>query len=261
MIPAERQKLILTKLRERGILSSAELMDLLDVSHMTVRRDIQKLEGEGRLTSVPGGISLPARISFEPSHISKAQMAQAEKLAIGAYAAGLVPEAAVVYLDAGTTVLEIARNLAPRDDLTIVTNDFAIAALLSLESQCKLFHTGGQIERENQSGVGEVAARAIESFNFDLAFASTSSFGLRGVSTPSEAKVSVKRAITRSSERSILVTDSSKYGLVAAYNAMSLDVLTDLITDSGLPENARSAIAAKGLTLHIVGASQEGKTE
>lgn len=260
MIPAERQKLILTRLRERGILGSAELVDLLGVSHMTVRRDIQKLEREGRLNSVPGGISLPARISFEPSHSSKAQMAQAEKLAIGACAAALVPAGAVIYLDAGTTVLEIARILAPRDDLTVVTNDFAIAALLAADSHCRLFHTGGLVERENQSGVGEMAARTIEGFNFDIAFTSTSSFGLHGVSTPSEAKVSVKRAITRVSARNILVTDSSKYGLVATYNAVPLDALTDLVTDSGLPENARSAISDKGITLHIVGGPNQEST-
>lgn len=261
MIPAERQELILTKLRERGILGLAELVDLLGVSHMTVRRDVQKLETEGRLNSVPGGISLPARISFEPSHDSKSRMAQAEKLAIGAYAAGLVTEGAVIYLDAGTTVLEIARHLAPRANLTIVTNDFAVAALLSAGSQCRLYHTGGLVERENQSGVGEAAARAIDGFHFDIAFISTSSFGLRGIFTPSEAKVSVKRAITRAAARNILVTDSSKYGVVAAYAAIPLEDLSDLITDNGLPENARSAIAAKGITLHITGDNLEGSTE
>ncbi len=261
MIPAERQKLILTRLRERGILSLAELVESLGVSHMTVRRDVQKLESEGSLNSVAGGISLPERISFEPSHVSKTLMAKVEKLAIGAYAAGLVDEGAVVYLDAETTVLEVARKLAPRDDLTIVTNDFAIAALLSVESHCKLFHTGGEVERENQSGVGEVAARAIEGFNFDIAFTSTSSFGPRGVSTPSEAKVSVKRAIIRSSARNVLVTDSTKYGLVAAYNAVPLDALTDLVTDSGLPESARGAITAKGIAVHIADARKQGGTE
>ncbi|MBX8827403.1 DeoR/GlpR family DNA-binding transcription regulator [Ochrobactrum sp. SFR4] len=260
MIPAERQKLILTSLRERGIFSLAELVDLLGVSHMTVRRDVQKLEAEGKLNTVAGGISLPERISFEPSHVKKAQTAQAEKLAIGACAANMVPPSSVVYLDAGTTVLEIARKLAPRDDLTIVTNDFVIAGLLSAESRCKLIHTGGLVERENQSGVGEIAAHTITGFNFDIAFTSTSSFGLRGVSTPTEVKVTVKRAIMRSAARNVLVTDSSKYGLVAAYNAVPLDALTDLVTDSGLPDSARSAIANKGVTLHIVNIHDQGST-
>ncbi|MTH64145.1 DeoR/GlpR family DNA-binding transcription regulator [Paracoccus shanxieyensis] len=257
MIPAERQRLILTRLRDRGLMGLAELVDLLGVSHMTVRRDVQKLAREGRLNAVPGGISLPARVLLEPSHDSKAQMARAEKAAIGARAAELVPPGAVVYLDAGTTVLQVARHLTARDDLTVVTNDFAVAALLSAQSRCRLYHTGGRVERDNQSGVGQIAARAIAGFHFDIAFVSTSSFGPGGIFTPSEAKVMVKRAITGAAARSILVTDSSKYGLVAAYNACPLDQISDLVTDAGLPDSARSALAAKGIALHITGNSTE----
>ena len=87
MIPAERQKLILARLAERGVLSISELTELLDVSHMTVRRDIQQLEREGQVMSVAGGIRLPERISFEPSHAVKATVAHAEKAAIGRVAA------------------------------------------------------------------------------------------------------------------------------------------------------------------------------
>ncbi len=253
MIPAERQNLIVARLSGRGVLSIAELTELLAVSHMTVRRDIQQLEREGRVMSVAGGISLPARISFEPSHVTKAAMAHAEKSSIGQMAADMVPEGAVIYLDAGTTTLEIAHALVARDDIAVVTNDFVIAALLTRESRCRLYHTGGQVERENQSCVGEPAAEAIRRFNFDIAFISTSSFGLRGVSTPSENKVAVKRAIAQSATRSILVTDSSKYGLVGTFNAVPLEALSAIITDPGLPESVRVAIAQRGIALHIAG--------
>lgn len=251
MIPAERQTLILARLTGRGVLSIAELTGLLGVSHMTVRRDIQQLERAGRVMSVAGGICLPERISFEPSHAVKATVAHAEKAAIGRMAASMVPEGAVVYLDAGTTTLEIAQHIAPRDDIAVVTNDFVIGALLTRESRCRLYHTGGQVERENQSCVGEPAAEAIRRFNFDIAFISTSSFGLRGVSTPSENKVAVKRAIAQSATRSILVTDSSKYGLVGTFNAVPLEALSAIVTDAGLPESVRAEIGKRGIALHI----------
>lgn len=251
MIPAERQNLIVARLNGRGVLSINELTDLLGVSHMTVRRDIQQLEREGRVMSVAGGIRLPEHISFEPSHVSKAVTAHAQKVAIGRLALSLIPRDAVIYLDAGTTTLEIAQGLADRDDLSVVTNDFVIAAFLTREARCRLYHTGGQVERENQSCVGDPAAEAIRRFNFDLAFISTSSFGLRGVSTPSENKVAVKRAIAQSAARSILVTDSSKYGRIGTFNAVPLEALSAIVTDSGLPESVRAAIAERGIALHI----------
>ena len=114
------------------------------------------------------------------------------------------------------------------------------------------------MERENQSCVGDPAAEAIRRFNFDLAFISTSSFGLRGVSTPSENKVAVKRAVAQSASRSILVTDSSKYGRIGTFNALPLEALSAIVTDSNLPEDVRDAIIHRGLALHIAVPGTEG---
>ncbi|CUW45530.1 transcriptional regulator, DeoR family [Brucella vulpis] len=260
MIPAERQALIVSRLSARGILSIAELAEMLGVSPMTVRRDIHSLEEQGRALSVAGGVQLPERIFSEPSHIVKAALYHNEKAAIGQLAAQMIRPGTVIYLDAGTTTLEIAYRLTNRQDLTVVTNDFVIAAFLSQESNCKLFHTGGEVERENQSCVGSAAGEAIRRFNFDLAFISTSSFGARGVSTPSENKIAVKRAVVESAVRRVLVTDSSKYGLIGTFNAIPLDVLSAVVTDAGLPENARETITQRGVELHLVEAGT-GKVE
>ncbi|MCQ4160641.1 DeoR/GlpR family DNA-binding transcription regulator [Roseomonas sp. GC11] len=251
MIPAERHALILARLAERGVMSIMALKEMLGVSHMTVRRDLQQLEREGRVSSVAGGVRLPEKIGSEPSHRTKATLSHAEKVAIGRIAAAMVGPGEVIYLDAGTTTLEIAHCLAGRDDITVVTNDFVIAAFLSREAHCRLFHTGGQVERENRSCVGEPAAQAIRRFNFDIAFISTSSFGLRGISTPSENKVAVKQAVAQSAARSVLVTDSSKYGKIGAFNTVPLESLSAIVTDAGLPEDVRDAILRRGIALHI----------
>lgn len=252
MIPAERQALIIQRLSERRVLSIAEIAEFLDVSQMTVRRDIRALEDQGRALSVAGGVQLPERILSEPSHLAKRAMAHNQKVAIGKFAAGLIKPGDVIYLDAGTTILEIARHLTAIPDITVVTNDFVIAAFLSQESLCRLFHTGGEVERENQSCVGMPAGIAIHYFNFDIAFISTSSFGSRGISTPHENKIPVKHAVVESSHRRILVTDSSKYGLVGTFNAIPLDRLNGVITDTALPQNAQDAITERGIELHLI---------
>lgn len=251
MIPAERQNLIVARLAGRGVLSITELTELLGVSHMTVRRDLQQLEREGRVTTVAGGVRLPERIFHEPSHVAKAKLQGTEKAAIGRLAASMIRPGAIIYLDAGTTTLEIAHHLAGRSDIAVVTNDFVITAFLMREASCRLYHTGGEVERENQSCVGDPAAEAIRHFNFDIAFLSTSSFGLRGVSTPSENKVAVKRAIAQSAAATILVTDSSKYGMIGTFNAVPLEMLSAIVTDAGLPESVRADIARRGIALHI----------
>jgi DeoR/GlpR family transcriptional regulator of sugar metabolism len=161
MIPVERQQRILQLLAERGVVSIVELTDWLQVSHMTIRRDIQKLEEQGRVLSVSGGVSLSQRIKSEPSHAAKRSLMQGAKLAIARLAAAQVSEGSTVYLDAGTTSLELARELALREDLMIVTNDFMVCAYLIEHGRCRLYHTGGQVIRENQSCAGTETLRPL----------------------------------------------------------------------------------------------------
>src|SRR3546814_2086348 len=98
---------------------------------------------------------------------------------------------------------------------------------LASGSACQLHHTGGCLDRENQSSVGEGAALGIRRFNFDIAFISTSSWGMQGISTPAEDKIVVKRAAVEQATRSVLVTDSSKYGKVGTFSSVPLKALKD----------------------------------
>lgn len=251
MIPAERQHFILANLADRGAMSIAELTELLQVSHMTVRRDIHQLEKAGRVMQVSGGVKLPERLAFEPSHTVKSGIRHDQKEKIGRIASGLIPPGAVIYLDAGTTTLEIAHNVVDRSDLTVVTNDFMVAAYLSTNGSCRLYHTGGLVERENQSCVGDATAEAIARFNFDVVFISASSWTVGGITTPSESKRPVKRAAVRNARRSVFVSDSSKYGVVGAFNILSLDAFDVIITDDGLPASAVEAIEHLGVEVTV----------
>jgi len=257
MIPAERQRFILASLAERRVLSIAELMELLGVSHMTVRRDIEQLEKAGRVMSVSGGVKLPEHLAFEPSHVFKSGVEHERKARIGRTAVALVPPNATVYIDAGTTALEVAHNLLDRSDLSVVTNDFVVAAFLVANSTCPLYHTGGQIERDNQSCVGNEAAEAIARFNFDIAFISASSWVIRGISSPSPLKRAVKVAAVNNARRSVLVTDSSKYGMVAAFNVLALDAFDTVVTDAGLSQSVVEEIERLGVKVIIAPDSSE----
>ncbi|WKT01045.1 DeoR/GlpR family DNA-binding transcription regulator [Gallibacterium salpingitidis] len=242
MIPAERQKHILTILAQQNIVSINSLMEMLDVSHMTIRRDIQALEKKGIVISVSGGVQLQQKLTIEPTHTAKSLLSQSEKEKIGRCAATRIPENSTVYLDAGTTTLEIARHIAERDDLLIITNDFAVADFLINHGQSELIHTGGKINKLNRSAVGELAAQFLRNISIDVAFVSTSSWSLKGLTTPDESKLAVKRAILDSSRHKTLVSDSSKYGKLATFWICELNAFDSLITDNKLPDNIQKAI-------------------
>jgi len=247
MIPAERQRRILTLLKSQEVVSITELADLLDVSHMTVRRDIDKLEKQGKVNSVSGGVQLTQIIHSELSREMKIMQFSEQKEQIGKLAASVIPESATIYLDAGTTALEIAHQISQRSDLLIITNDLSIATFLMAHSLNEIYHTGGKIDRENQSTVGSKVADFLLSMNIDMAFISTSSWSLKGLSTPNEDKVTVKRAISKVSKIVYLVSDSSKYGKIASFHALDIDKIDAVITDASLPESAKLDLVEKGL--------------
>ena len=172
---------------------------------------------------------------------------QSGSLITARLAADQVAEGSTVYLDAGTTSLELARELALREDLMIVTNDFMVCAYLIEHGRCRLYHTGGQVIRENQSCAGEATAHFLRNLHLDVAFLSASSWDGQGISTPSEQKVPVKRAVVESAASRILICDSSKYGKVGTFNVVGWDAIDQVITDEQLPQSAREALAQHGV--------------
>lgn len=251
MIPAQRQKIILDSLTQNKVLSITELTEFLGVSHMTIRRDIQKLEQEGRVLSVSGGIQLAEHITSEPSHVTKRSLYFDEKRAIAREAAKLVKPHMTVYLDAGTTSLVLAEYISGFSDLVVISNDLVVIEYLIQHSQCQLYHTGGFVLRKNHSCVGNHAGDFLLTVNVDIGFLSASSWTMRGISTPDEMKVSVKKSAALSAAKRVFICDSSKYGKIATFNALSLDKLDVIITDDKLPENVQATIRQNGIQLII----------
>ena len=252
MIPAERRQELLKMLQEQEIVTIVELMDKFKVSHMTIRRDLQKLEENGLLTQVTGGAQLFKRILTEPSHLQKELLNSEEKNAIGQDAASLIPPHSCIYLDAGTTSLALCNYITDRSDLTVVSNDFEVINFLVNQNIGDLIHTGGLVQKENRSGIGHLAAQTISSLSFDISFISASSWELRGITTPDRDKVAVKQAVARVSRQRILISDSSKYGQTATYLAVPMSDITCIITDNKLPEHGQKMLGKLDLKVVMV---------
>lgn len=248
-IPAQRRERIVQLLRQRSVLSVRELTEILGVSHMTVRRDIDKLTAEGRAVPVPGGVRVPGQLTQEPPFRDKSTLNITLKRAIAAEAARRVADDMTIYLDAGTTLGQIVPFLDERNGLTVVTNDFTTLAELNDRGH-RLIHLGGLVDQSNRSSVGTLAAQMLTQINLDIAIISASCWDAsKGTATPAIEKVEVKRAAMKAAGSRLLAVDSSKYGMTSAYRVAGLDEFDAVITDDGLPLDTGRQITRLGVEL------------
>ncbi|OON74676.1 DeoR/GlpR family DNA-binding transcription regulator [Streptomyces tsukubensis] len=247
LIPDQRREQLLKFLRRDGVLSVQQITQLFGVSHMTVRRDIAELERQGLVFSVPGGARIASQVQSEPSYQVKSLVEQPQKEAMAARAAALVQDGMTVYLDAGTTLLAMVPLLVRHQSLTVVTNDFTTVDQLMAAPHLDVIHVGGQVEPSNRSSVGRLAATTLRQLALDIAFISTSSWDLlRGVTTPSAAKVEVKQAAMECTSSSVLVAGSSKFGTFGKFRVSPLSAFDTIVTDESLTEAAAEGVRADG---------------
>lgn len=250
MIPEQRREQMLRQLRRHQVLSVHQLMEMFECSHMTVRRDIALLEQEGHAYSVTGGVRIASQVHMEPSHDSKAVVELPQKQGMARLAAGLLKDDMTLYLDAGTSTLEIVPHIIARSGMTVITNDFGIVHALEDAAHVDVIHTGGLLDHPNRSCVGGLAAATLRQIVTDIAFISTSAWDLqRGITTPSPLKVEVKQAAMQSASRSVLVASSSKYGTFGKYRIAALQQFDTLISDTALAPAAVESLRKLGVDL------------
>ncbi|MEU2246653.1 DeoR/GlpR family DNA-binding transcription regulator [Streptomyces sp. NPDC019224] len=250
LIPEQRQQELLRLLQgSGGVLSIRELTAGLNVSHMTVRRDIAALEQSGQVVSVQGGVRLADWAGGAPprERSSRAALEMPRKQSVARTALSLVEDGSVLYLDAGTTCQEVVPLLAARTDLTVVTNDFHAALGLMALPSVHAIHTGGETDADSGSSSGPIAARTVGTLNIDLAFLSTGAWDLlHGVSSHSSDKVLLKQAVMRSAASVALLADSTKWGGVERFTVARLDELDTVVTDADLPTEVVESIEGQG---------------
>lgn len=259
MIPDQRRELMLRQLRKHQVLSVHQLMEMFDCSHMTVRRDIALLEQSGRAYSVTGGVRIASQVHSEPSHQSKAVVELPHKQSMAKLAASLLHPEMTVYLDAGTSTLEIVPYIVALAGMTVVTNDLGVVNALADATHVDVIHTGGLLDHPNRSCVGGLAAATLRQLATDVAFMSTSSWDLqRGTTTPSALKVEVKQAAMQSASRTVLLTTSTKYGTFGMYKVAGLEQFDTIISDDRLAHGAADSIRGLGVELML---ASVGKVE
>jgi DeoR/GlpR family transcriptional regulator of sugar metabolism len=242
----QRQERILAELRRTGAVRVSDLTELLGVSDMTIRRDLEQLAGEGLARKVHGGAVLAGQVAYEPGFAAKSQLAQPAKQAIAERAARLIQPGAAVALSAGTTTWAMARYVAAVPGLTVVTNSTTVADVitsLDTANQVTVILTGG-VRTPSAALVGPVADRTIASMHVDQLFLGVHGMDVRaGFTTPNLAEATTNRALVESARDVVVLADSSKWGVVGLADIGPLSVASTVITDDALSEEARRTLA------------------
>ncbi len=183
---------IMDYLKSHNLVTVDQLVAAISASPATIRRDLIKLDQEGVISRTHGGVTLNRFIPAQPTTLEKMQRNLAEKQAIAQAAASLVKSGDSVVLDAGTTMLELARQLTHLQ-LRVITSDLHIALFLSGFKQIEVTIIGGRIDDSSQSCIGDHGRRLLKNIYPDVAFVSCNSWSLeKGITTPTEEKAGLK---------------------------------------------------------------------
>lgn len=242
---------IMDYLKSHNLVTVDELVSAISSSPATIRRDLIKLDQQGVISRTHGGVTLNRFIPSQPTTLEKLQRNPGEKLVIAQTAARFVQAGDTVVLDAGTTMLELARQLTHLR-IRVITADLRIALFLCEFKQIEVTIIGGRIDETSQSCIGEHGRRLLRNVYPDIAFISCNSWSFeRGVTSPTEEKSTLKQGLMMNSSRRVLLADSSKYGSWSVFRVAALSEFTDIVTDPHLDEASQATLQQHNLALTL----------
>ena len=250
MFAEERKEKILQLLQEKNKILVPDLCKYFNLSPATIRNDLRELSSAGLLRRTHGGALLMEQTSHELTTSQKEVKNVAEKKAIAAYAASLIEDGDSIALDTGTTMMELAKLICQKNNLTVITNDLDIASYLENNSSIHIVLAGGAIRRGFHCCVGSITVRDILGFGVDKAFMAANGIsGKTGLSTPDLNQAEVKKAMIGIALTTIAVIDSSKLGNVSFVNFAPIDSINRLIIDNKGDQDEIRLIADKGVNV------------
>ena len=203
----ERKDQILGLIQQKGRVTVDELIKGFKVSGATIRRDLEFLERQGLITRAHGGAISKSRVSLEPNYFEEKQKFLEEKRRIGKKASKLVEEGEVIFLETSTTILEIAKNIKNKTNLTVVTNSLDIAQELHQAEGIDLIMTGGNLRRRIHALMGPLAEVTLSQMRIDKAFMGVSALDIDyGMTTANVEEAQTRKKIIEASNKIIAVT-------------------------------------------------------
>jgi DeoR/GlpR family transcriptional regulator of sugar metabolism len=252
MLLAERHRKIVEVVNEKMSVRVTELSKIFQVTEETIRRDLEKLEKENLLRRSHGGA---VSIQDEQSEVSYAEREitnSVEKKAIAIEAVKLIQPGDQIVLDASTTAWYMAKEM-PDLPLTVITNSIKVAIELSKKEQVKVISTGGMLLPKSLSYVGPLAERSLNMYHVNKAFISCKGVHIEGgLSDSNEWQALLKRQMMSISDQTILMADSTKFGVRNFAHITGIQQVDLVLTDSNIEDLTSHAFEEKGVQIRIV---------
>ena len=257
LLNEERRREILGVLHRDGRVLVKDLARQFRISQITIRKDLEFLDGQGVIQRTHGG-ALPVQSGalLDPTLREKEKPHRKQKTEIALAAARLVEDGQSVLLDSGTTTTAIARalkhSLNTRARLTVITNAINIAAELA-GTNIEVILTGGTLRKNSFSLVGPLAERTLRQLSADILFLGVDGFDTAaGLFTPNLLESEVNRTMVEIARRTIAVCDSSKFGRRSLCNIMPVAAVHEVITDTQILKSDLRALKEAGVKVTLV---------
>ncbi|HLU64455.1 MAG TPA: DeoR/GlpR family DNA-binding transcription regulator [Protaetiibacter sp.] len=242
---------IVTAVMASGFVSVDDLAEQLEVSRMTIHRDLDELQQMGVLRKVRGGASINRSTQHESDLHFRATTAVAEKKRIAAAAVELLNDGEVVIVDDSTTAGGVIPHLAKRPPMTVITNFVPAVNQLVGYPNVNLIGLGGQYEPRYAAFLGKLCEDALADLYADVLFCSTSSVRGTVLYHQDQRVVAVKRAMVRAANVRVLMVDHTKIGQGALYRLGDVEEFTHVVVDDAVTPEQRAALEERGVTVIV----------
>ncbi|SFG16459.1 transcriptional repressor AgaR [Pontibacter chinhatensis] len=250
---AERHQQIIDRLQKEGKVNVADLCTDMNVSSVTIRKDLKLLEDKGLLFRTHGGATLHNPYTIDRSVNEKEKIQSSEKMRIGATAARLLEPNDSILIASGTTVLALAKNIQPKGNLTVITSALNVALELIKHPDIEVIQLGGLLRKSSSSVTGPYAEGVLEDFSFSKLFLGVDGIDLEfGLTTTNVMEAHLNRQMIKVSQKTILLADSTKFGKRGFGKICGFEDIDQIITDKGVSDYVVRALEGMGIKVTIV---------
>lgn len=262
MIAAERQNLIIEKLRISKVVSVNDLAKEFKTTEMTVRRDLALLEKQGLIKRSYGGAILSEKVGQESDFAIRQAENSDIKALMGQKAASLITSGECIGIDVGTTSFEIAKYIKHIPDLNVITASIAVINELRDVKNVKIICTGGEFSHIDLSLTGHNAIRTIREYTLDKMFIGVAGISFdHGYTLFSMQDALVKREFIEHAREVIVVAHSSKIGLTRHAFLCEIEAVNRIITDSGISEEDYNNFTSRGVEVILADLKENNKQD
>lgn len=253
MLAIERRSEIMTLIQRDRSVRVNELADKFQVTEETIRRDLDKLEKEGKVKKTYGGAVVQDLVSEDASFLDRQQKNMTQKRRIAAYADDLIQEGETIFIDMSTTALEVIKQLSPLKHITVITNSLNAMVELSQRSNINLIALGGAFNEGALSMVGPMTTKSIDHYYADKTLFSVRGISLqKGIMDSKEELAEIKRHMIENAKEVILLADESKFNQAALVQVVPMTSIDRVVTEYELNQEWRAYFEEMGVEALVV---------